>query len=330
MTQWFYSDTDRNRHGPVTAADLAELHRAGQLQPDTLVWREGLAQWASWSSLMGEVIGPGPAIPSPAPPPFAQAPTAVAGAAPAAPAAVGADGFGTFAPGGVAAPSAAAPMAASPYAPPRTALNDHTDFVAGGEVVYAGFWRRAAASTLDSLALVIPVAIIQVALAAVLGATAALSDPTTMFASGSGAAIFAALYLFPLLLQAAYFAVMHASPKQASLGKMAVGIKVVDENGGRISFARGFGRYFAFLLGYMMLGIGVLMAAFTDRKRGLHDMMCSTLVVDRWAHTGRAAEQSRGLDTVTKVVLWVMGIIIVLGLLLMLVAIGIATARFAG
>ena len=78
MTQWFYSDTDRNRHGPVTAAELAELHQAGQLQPDTLVWREGLAQWAPWSSLIAEVIAPRPSAGAPplAAPDFAAAPLA--------------------------------------------------------------------------------------------------------------------------------------------------------------------------------------------------------------------------------------------------------------
>ena len=55
MTQWYYSDYDRNRHGPVSARDLAELHANGQLSPDTLVWREGLAQWQPWSTMVGEV-----------------------------------------------------------------------------------------------------------------------------------------------------------------------------------------------------------------------------------------------------------------------------------
>ena len=56
MTQWYYSDYERNRHGPVSAGDLAELHANGQLAPDTLVWREGLSQWQPWRTLVGEVI----------------------------------------------------------------------------------------------------------------------------------------------------------------------------------------------------------------------------------------------------------------------------------
>src|SRR3546814_2640497 len=56
MTQWYYSDYERNRHGPVEAADLAALHADGQLDPATLVWREGMAQWQPWHTVMAEVV----------------------------------------------------------------------------------------------------------------------------------------------------------------------------------------------------------------------------------------------------------------------------------
>src|SRR3546814_2374097 len=56
MTQRYYSDYERNRHGPVGAADLAALHADGQLDPATLVWREGMAQWQPWHTVMAEVV----------------------------------------------------------------------------------------------------------------------------------------------------------------------------------------------------------------------------------------------------------------------------------
>ncbi len=65
MIQWYYSDSDRNRHGPVSGRDLAELHTHGQLAPETLVWREGLSQWQPWHTLMAEVLAP--AAPAAAP-----------------------------------------------------------------------------------------------------------------------------------------------------------------------------------------------------------------------------------------------------------------------
>ncbi|MGJ7904788.1 DUF4339 domain-containing protein, partial [Lysobacter sp. 1R34A] len=56
MSQWYYSDNDRNRHGPLEGADMAALHHGGELGPDTLVWRDGLAQWRPWRELAHELV----------------------------------------------------------------------------------------------------------------------------------------------------------------------------------------------------------------------------------------------------------------------------------
>ena len=53
----------------------------------------------------------------------------------------------------------------------------------------------------------------------------------------------------------------------------------VTEQGNRLSFLNATGRFFAKLISAIILCIGFLMVAFTDRKRGLHDMIASTLVV---------------------------------------------------
>src|SRR5262245_43274473 len=47
------------------------------------------------------------------------------------------------------------------------------------------------------------------------------------------------------LLPWVYEAIMLSSEKQATLGKMVLGIAVTDLNGGRINFARATGRHFA-------------------------------------------------------------------------------------
>ena len=79
-----------------------------------------------------------------------------------------------------------------------------------------------------------------------------------------------------------YFALLHSSGRQASLGKRALGIKVTDLNGERISFARASGRYLAYLaVCVFTLGLGLLMAGFTRRRQALHDMIAGTLVVSR-------------------------------------------------
>ena len=78
-----------------------------------------------------------------------------------------------------------------------------------------------------------------------------------------------------------YSALLESSPNQATVGKMALGIKVTDLDGERISFGRATGRHFGKILSFLILCIGYLMVAFTERKQGLHDLMAGTLVVDK-------------------------------------------------
>jgi len=75
-----------------------------------------------------------------------------------------------------------------------------------------------------------------------------------------------------------YEAAMESSSKQATLGKMALGLKVTDEQGRRISFGRATARYFSKIISGMILLIGYIMAGFTARKQALHDMIAGTLV----------------------------------------------------
>jgi uncharacterized RDD family membrane protein YckC len=76
-----------------------------------------------------------------------------------------------------------------------------------------------------------------------------------------------------------YYAGLESSGRQATLGKMALGLAVTDVAGNRISFLRATGRYFAKILSALILLIGFIMVAFTEKKQGLHDMIAGTLVV---------------------------------------------------
>jgi len=62
-----------------------------------------------------------------------------------------------------------------------------------------------------------------------------------------------------------------------------MGIMVTDITGQPIGFGRATGRYFAKILSAIILCIGFIMIAFTQRKQGLHDMIANTLVVKRSA-----------------------------------------------
>jgi uncharacterized RDD family membrane protein YckC len=86
------------------------------------------------------------------------------------------------------------------------------------------------------------------------------------------------LTLVGLLIGVVYTAGMQSSKSQATLGKMAVGIKVGNENGERISFLRAVGRYFATFLSTILLFIGYLMVIWDERKQGLHDKIAGTCV----------------------------------------------------
>lgn len=76
-----------------------------------------------------------------------------------------------------------------------------------------------------------------------------------------------------------YFAIMESSTHQGTLGKIALGIKVTDIQGNRISFARATGRYFGKILSGLVLMIGFIMAGFTEKKQALHDILADCLVI---------------------------------------------------
>ena len=130
-------------------------------------------------------------------------------------------------------------------------------------MIYAGFWRRLAAYLVDSLV----VAALQLGLYAVAVASAT-SDPRALATSLAvrGAATWA------------YFAVMESSPLQATLGKLALGIRVEDRRGGPLTFRRASLRYWFKVLSTLPLMIGWLMAAFTPRRQALHDLLAGSVV----------------------------------------------------
>lgn len=140
---------------------------------------------------------------------------------------------------------------------------------------YAGFWIRTGAYLIDSILLTFVMLVILFVMGGAIGLASDPGGPSDA-AAGVGVVI---MYLLIFGGQWLYFALMESSEKQATLGKMAVGIIVTDEHGGRLSFGRATGRYFGKILSGLIMYIGYIMVAFTDRKQGLHDMLASTLVV---------------------------------------------------
>lgn len=316
MSDWYYSDYERNRLGPVAARDLADLHNAGQLQPDTLVWREGMPQWRPWREVMTQALdeAAGRASPAAEAMPLSSGvnPYAMAAPVPSAAATHAAAGTATTSPGTLSSSPPGSLSAGtnpyaiaetqSPYAPPRAAV-EITDYVSGQEVVYAGFWKRYAALFIDSFVVGIVYYIVLLVLMVAGFGAAGLSGaaPETM---GAGlAAMMIGVYVLYPIMSGLYYIGFESSSLQATLGKMAVGIKVTDAQGQRLSRGNALGRWASHLLCYFTLYIGYIIAAFTERKRGLHDMVASTLVVDKWAYTGQPDRQRSELGVVTIVVI---------------------------
>jgi len=76
-----------------------------------------------------------------------------------------------------------------------------------------------------------------------------------------------------------YYSIMESSKYQATLGKIVMGIKVVDQYGQRISLPKAILRNLSKILSALLLGIGYIMIIFDERKQGLHDKIADTFVV---------------------------------------------------
>lgn len=137
-----------------------------------------------------------------------------------------------------------------------------------GSIVYVGFWLRVVASLIDGV-------LVWVASGFIMGFV------STLFVSSTYASTLAFLPLFiisiPIML---YSSIFESSSKQATIGKMAVGIKVTDLNGGRVSFGQAFGRNICKIFSSIFF-IGYIIIPFNAKKQGLHDMLAQTLVVRR-------------------------------------------------
>lgn len=159
---------------------------------------------------------------------------------------------------------------------------------------YGGFWIRLIAYVIDGIVIGIPLSILSIIIFGVFfGASGAFDAFVTdsayleeqMMTEEESISFmisyFSALALTSIvnfILGAIYFAALHASKWQATVGKKLLNLKVTDTNGNRISFWRGFGRYSAKAFLSSIFLIGFFIAAFTDKKQALHDLIAKTVV----------------------------------------------------
>lgn len=195
-----------------------------------------------------------------------------------------------------------------------------------GEVVDAGFLRRWAALFLDNLILtagfygLLVIAFLGLGASVGFDALARMdsNDPPAWFWAAYGGA--SLLYFVGAGL---YYSLMESSVHQATVGKMALGIKVTDLDGRRLPWPRALARWAAAALSYLTLYIGFLMAAFTERRQALHDLAAGTRVVDKWAYSDTPERQQRGLSGCLVAFLIGMGLMLLVALLGIVAAIAI-------
>ena len=169
--------------------------------------------------------------------------------------------------GGTLSPAAAA-TSSIPIPPPNSGFATSR---------YAGFWIRFLAVLIDGLIMFAVLTPVRLLLHLPMGFMAARHE------DGFNPLMMLPLIGLSILISTVanwiYEAYFLSSERQATLGKMALGIRVVDTNGRRLSFGKATLRFFCKYLSGFTLLIGYIMAAFTVRKQALHDMIAGTLVL---------------------------------------------------
>jgi uncharacterized RDD family membrane protein YckC len=248
---WYYVEQG-TQTGPASDEEFNALVQSGKITADTLVWREGMADWLPYRQL--------------------QATTAATGA------------IGTETkPQAVCAECGKLFPADETirYGDVRVCANCKPIFLQKlqegaplntGQLNYATFGARFVAVLLDGLILIV---FNQLVTRSVL-----LIGTGSFFPrAGTPSALAIFVGVFPFVVGISYEAFL-IGKYGATLGKMALKMKVVTADGGRVSYARAFGRYFSKLLSSLTCMIGYIIAAFDNpQRRALHDYICNTRVV---------------------------------------------------
>ena len=138
------------------------------------------------------------------------------------------------------------------------------------DIHYAGFWRRFLAAFIDTIIIwVAGIGLCILLLANML--TAGMTE----------------LFITPIavVVNWLYFTGMESSSSQATLGKKILGIKITDVEGNQINFRQANIRFLSKYISTFIFFIGFVMAAFTERKQALHDLIADTLVIKKKSAT---------------------------------------------
>ncbi|WP_375330821.1 RDD family protein [Candidatus Tisiphia endosymbiont of Oplodontha viridula] len=139
------------------------------------------------------------------------------------------------------------------------------------ECIYCGFWRRSIAVVLDRILIIFFLICIIMIL---------VSNPT--LADTLSDSFISTLIILSLTIL--YDPIFQSSSMQATLGGYILGMKIINEDGTRISFLKALIRFIilALISSTVILGIiSVFCVICTDKKKFLHDMIFGTRMVKR-------------------------------------------------
>jgi len=228
MANWFYTDAGANQQGPVDDAGLLQLNTEGRINAKSLVWREGMDGWMRFRDVAAPLFGESE------------------------------EGVPTMI-GVCAYSSRVYPMEEMlPYGEAVIGLEHKEAFIQQlmemGTVKvadatekrfeYAGFWWRCLSSFLDYLIKLVPYFLCLVPYYVVI------------FSMGMNESDIAEMEDFPIALAVAlgagFLGIMSVSvfyetwmvgKYQATLGKQIIGMKVVNPDGGRLTYMKAFIRW---------------------------------------------------------------------------------------
>jgi uncharacterized RDD family membrane protein YckC len=130
-----------------------------------------------------------------------------------------------------------------------------TENVTTESLEFLGFWPRVGASLIDNILMLVVFA------------------PIALLLTGSADSNLSTIAAVVAVLAFWYY-------KQSTPGKMVFHARIVDaQTGGKMSTGQMVGRYLAYLVSALPLGLGFLWIAFDKRKQGWHDKLAGTVVV---------------------------------------------------
>lgn len=150
--------------------------------------------------------------------------------------------------------------------------------VSDSQVIYAGFWRRFLASSIDGAIMVL------------FGIGLSFSLGGNYFSSDTQSAPQVVSSVLNFLFSTLYSVFFWVNQEGATPGKKLLAIKVIKADGGSISYGTAVIRELSYLVSLVPLGLGYLWVAWDKNKQGWHDKLAGTYVVktDKKSRTGLA------------------------------------------